>query len=106
MPLYDYKCTKCGTVREVRHGFQETCEDPCPACGGAMARVFNAAPIVFKGSGFYATDSRPKSGAKTESTSDTKSDTKTETKSEATSETTTETKSEPSSGGDKSESAA
>lgn len=106
MPLYDYKCTKCGTVREVRHGFQETYEDPCPACGGAMARVFNAAPIVFKGSGFYATDSRPKSGAKTESTSDTKSDTKTETKSEATSETTTETKTEPSSGGDKSESAA
>jgi putative FmdB family regulatory protein len=98
MPLYDYKCTNCGTVREVRHGFQETFDDPCPACGGAVARVFSAAPIVFKGSGFYATDSRPKSGAKTESTSDTKSETKTETK--------TESKSDSSSGGDKSESAA
>ncbi|MBV8154989.1 MAG: FmdB family transcriptional regulator [Candidatus Eremiobacteraeota bacterium] len=59
MPLYDYKCTKCGTVREVRHGFNETNTEPCAACGAAMARVFNPAPIVFKGSGFYKTDSRP-----------------------------------------------
>jgi putative FmdB family regulatory protein len=98
MPLYDYKCAQCGAVREVRHGFQETYEDPCRSCGTAMTRVFNAAPIVFKGAGFYATDSRPKSDAKTESPSDTKSDTKTESK--------TETKSDSSSGGNKSESAA
>ncbi len=94
MPLYDYKCTKCGTVREVRHGFHENHDDPCPECGAAMTRVFNAAPIVFKGSGFYATDSRAKSDAKTE----TKPDTKTEKK--------TETKSDSSSGDGKSESAA
>jgi putative FmdB family regulatory protein len=62
MPLYDYKCTKCGAVTEVRHGFTESHRDPCPACGAPMARVFNPAPIVFKGSGFYVTDSR-KSGA-------------------------------------------
>jgi putative FmdB family regulatory protein len=61
MPLYDYKCTKCGAVREVRHGFHESHDEPCPACGAAMTRVFNPAPIVFKGSGFYATDSRTKS---------------------------------------------
>jgi putative FmdB family regulatory protein len=59
MPLYDYKCTSCGTVREVRHGFNETHDEPCTACGAAVTRVFNAAPIVFKGSGFYVTDSRP-----------------------------------------------
>ena len=58
MPLYDYKCTVCGKVSEVRHGFNERHSDPCPACGGALARVFNPAPIVFKGSGFYVTDSR------------------------------------------------
>lgn len=98
MPLYDYKCTKCETVREVRHGFHESHDDPCPECGAAMTRVFNAAPIVFKGSGFYATDSRAKSVAKTESASDTKSETKTETK--------TEPKSDSSAGADKSESAA
>lgn len=106
MPLYDYKCAKCGTVREVRHGFQESYDDPCPACGGAMARVFNAAPIVFKGTGFYATDSRAKSDPKTESTSDTKTETKTETKPDSKSETKTESKSDSPSGGDKSESAA
>ncbi len=61
MPLYDYRCTKCGKVSEVRHGFDEPFVGACPACGGAVQRVFNPAPIVFKGSGFYATDSRKKS---------------------------------------------
>lgn len=61
MPLYDYQCSTCGKVVEVRHGFNETYAEPCPACGGALDRVFNPAPIVFKGSGFYVTDSRPKS---------------------------------------------
>lgn len=63
MPLYDYKCTQCGAVTEVRHGFDESHSEPCPACGGRMARVFNPAPIVFKGSGFYVTDSRKSSAA-------------------------------------------
>ncbi|HEY1429623.1 MAG TPA: FmdB family zinc ribbon protein [Candidatus Tumulicola sp.] len=63
MPLYDYKCTQCGKVSEVRHGFDETHAEACPACGGALARVFNPAPIVFKGSGFYVTDSRKSSAS-------------------------------------------
>ena len=58
MPLYDYACTQCGHTLEVRHGFDETYAQPCPKCGSAMRRVFNAAPILFKGSGFYVTDSR------------------------------------------------
>lgn len=58
MPLYDYKCTHCGKVSEVRHGFNEGWNEPCPDCGGPVTRVFNPAPIVFKGSGFYVTDSR------------------------------------------------
>src|SRR5579872_4727503 len=62
MPLYDYKCTRCGAVSEVRHGFDQTHDEPCPACGGSLARVFNPAPIVFKGSGFYVTDSRKSAG--------------------------------------------
>lgn len=60
MPLYDYKCAKCQKVTEVRHGFDATYTEPCAACGGELQRVFNPAPIVFKGSGFYVTDSRGK----------------------------------------------
>jgi len=60
MPLYDYQCSKCGHVVEVRHGFDDVYSEPCPACGSALKRVFNPAPIVFKGSGFYVTDSRKK----------------------------------------------
>lgn len=59
MPLYDYACTRCGRVREVRHGFDETYGEPCEACGAPVRRVFNAAPVLFKGTGFYVTDSRP-----------------------------------------------
>ncbi|GAC1540946.1 MAG: hypothetical protein NVS2B17_17790 [Candidatus Velthaea sp.] len=58
MPLYDYQCQQCKKVTEVRHNFKESHGEPCPACGGKLARVFNPAGIVFKGSGFYITDSR------------------------------------------------
>lgn len=62
MPLYDYQCANCQKVTEVRHGFDDTYAEPCPACGGKLGRVFNPAPILFKGSGFYVTDSRKPSG--------------------------------------------
>jgi putative FmdB family regulatory protein len=58
VPLYDYQCKQCQKVTEVRHGFQDAYAEPCPHCGGPLARVFNPAGIVFKGSGFYITDSR------------------------------------------------
>lgn len=64
MPLYDYRCIVCGKVIEVRHGFSERFSEACAACGGALQRVFNPAPIVFKGSGFYVTDSRAKRDGK------------------------------------------
>jgi putative FmdB family regulatory protein len=63
MPLYDYACTQCGRTFEVRHGFNEAHQDPCTVCGAPVRRVFNAAPVLFKGSGFYVTDSRRSSGA-------------------------------------------
>jgi putative FmdB family regulatory protein len=62
VPLYDYQCKQCQTVTEVRHGFNDTFAEPCPACGGSLSRVFNPAGIVFKGSGFYITDSRKGGG--------------------------------------------
>jgi putative FmdB family regulatory protein len=58
MPTYEYGCTVCGQHIEV---FQRFSEDPlttCGVCGGALRKVFHPASIVFKGSGFYATDSR------------------------------------------------
>jgi len=58
MPLYDYACTQCGRVFEVRHGFDDSHTAPCDACGAPVRRVFKAAPVLFKGSGFYVTDSR------------------------------------------------
>jgi putative FmdB family regulatory protein len=58
MPLYDYACTKCGRSYEVRHGFDETHDQTCESCGAPLRRIFNPAPVLFKGSGFYVTDSR------------------------------------------------
>lgn len=61
MPLYDYRCPKCRTVSEIRHGAGERYEGGCPACGATpLQRVYGAAPIHFKGSGFYVTDSKAK----------------------------------------------
>jgi putative FmdB family regulatory protein len=60
MPTYEYECTACGQHIEV---FQRFSEDPLTTCGnceGALRKVFHPAGIVFKGSGFYATDSRSK----------------------------------------------
>lgn len=58
MPLYEYQCRSCLKTADVRHGFKETFDGKCDACGGEMARVYSPAGIVFKGSGFYLTDSR------------------------------------------------
>jgi putative FmdB family regulatory protein len=60
MPLYDYQCSQCQHVVEVRHGFNDSYADPCPKCGAQLKRVISPAPIIFKGSGFYVTDSRKK----------------------------------------------
>lgn len=60
MPTYEYACTSCGQHIEV---FQRVSDEPlaeCGACGGRLRKVFHPAGIVFKGSGFYATDSRSK----------------------------------------------
>lgn len=57
MPCYEYKCKKCEKRFEVVHGFDDNVEE-CEFCGGPVRRVFYPVGIVFKGPGFYATDSR------------------------------------------------
>jgi putative FmdB family regulatory protein len=62
VPLYDYKCSN-GHQYEMREGFDAPSRQPCPTCGTEAKRVLHPPPIVFKGSGFYITDSRKGSQA-------------------------------------------
>jgi putative FmdB family regulatory protein len=63
LPIYEYQCASCGAVTDIKHGFKETTNETCPKCGGELKRLFNPAGIVFKGSGFYVTDSRKSESA-------------------------------------------
>ena len=58
MPTYEYQCTACENRYETREGFDAPSRQPCPKCGSQAKRILFAPPIVFKGSGFYVTDSR------------------------------------------------
>ena len=58
MPTYDYQCRQCGHTVEVIHSMQESGPERCERCGGELRRVLFPAGIIFKGSGFYKTDSR------------------------------------------------
>ena len=58
MPTYQYTCTGCGEPLEAVQKFSDAPLTVCPACGGRLRKVFSAVGIVFKGSGFYRTDSR------------------------------------------------
>ena len=58
MPTYQYTCTDCGEPIEVVQKFTDDPLSVCAACGGRLRKVFSPVGIVFKGSGFYRTDSR------------------------------------------------
>ena len=60
MPTYQYACTACGEQLEAVQSFTDPALTECPQCGGALRKVFSAVGVVFKGSGFYKTDSRAK----------------------------------------------
>ena len=78
MPTYQYACTECDHAFEQVQSFSDDALTECPECRGRLRKLFNAVGVVFKGSGFYRTDSRSST-----SSSDTSSTTKTETKSES-----------------------
>jgi putative FmdB family regulatory protein len=63
VPTYDYQCRSCGSVTEVIHSMLEEGPSVCERCGGELRRVLYPAGIIFKGSGFYRTDSRATSSA-------------------------------------------
>ena len=58
MPTYQYLCTACGHAFEQVQSFSDDALTVCPACEGKLRKVFNSVGVVFKGSGFYKTDSR------------------------------------------------
>ncbi|UCD54177.1 MAG: FmdB family transcriptional regulator [Dehalococcoidia bacterium] len=58
MPTYEYECSQCGLRFERKQRFDEEPVAMCPKCQGKARRVINSVPIIFKGSGFYSTDSR------------------------------------------------
>jgi putative FmdB family regulatory protein len=58
VPTYQYTCTECGEPVEVVQKFTDEPLTVCTACGGRLRKVFSPVGIVFKGSGFYRTDSR------------------------------------------------
>ncbi|MFH0847292.1 MAG: FmdB family zinc ribbon protein [Chloroflexota bacterium] len=60
MPIYEYECLCCGVHFELKQGFTESPANACPHCQGKVRRVFQPAPVIFKGSGFYVTDHRPR----------------------------------------------
>jgi putative FmdB family regulatory protein len=75
VPTYQYSCTECGHFFEQFQSFSEDSLTTCPQCEGRLRKVFNAVGVVFKGSGFYRTDSRSaSSGDGASSTSSTSSD--------------------------------
>ncbi len=63
MPTYQYRCTSCDTELEAVQKFTDDPLTDCPECDGNLRKVFNAVGVVFKGSGFYATDNRSKGRA-------------------------------------------
>ena len=63
MPTYQYTCTDCGEPVEAVQKFTDAALTVCAACGGRLRKVFSPVGIVFKGSGFYRTDSRNGSSA-------------------------------------------
>jgi putative FmdB family regulatory protein len=87
VPTYQYCCRDCGEPLEVVQSFTDDALTICPACGGALRKVFSPVGVVFKGSGFYRTDSRTEPA-------DSKPEKKADTKSEGTGDK-TETKTEP-----------
>jgi putative FmdB family regulatory protein len=85
MPLYDYRCEKCGSTFEVRQKFSDELLQVHEGCGGHVERLISAPALQFKGTGWYVTDyaKNGKSPSTSSSVSESKSESKGDTKSDA-----------------------
>jgi putative FmdB family regulatory protein len=87
MPIYTYRCENCGVQFERRQNFSEAPLTRCPECNKkALRKVYTPVGIVFKGSGFYATDHRSPSGTSRAATGEKSSEVKKEGSTESSSE--------------------
>nr|WP_238404079.1 FmdB family zinc ribbon protein [Gordonia desulfuricans] len=74
VPTYSYACTECDNQFDIVQSFSDDALTECPQCTGRLRKLFNSVGIVFKGSGFYRTDSRNGSSASETSSSSSKSE--------------------------------
>ncbi|MCT9623811.1 FmdB family transcriptional regulator [Pseudarthrobacter equi] len=63
MPTYAYACKDCGHAFDIVQSFSDSTLTSCPECDGTLRKKFNSVGVVFKGSGFYRTDSRDSKGS-------------------------------------------
>ena len=63
MPTYAYACKDCSHAFEIVQSFTDSSLTSCPECQGTLRKKFNSVGVVFKGSGFYRTDSRDAKGS-------------------------------------------
>jgi putative FmdB family regulatory protein len=63
MPSYDFECTCCGNNFEAKRGYNDITDVHCPVCRSSARRRFAPVPVIYKGKGFYTTDSRKSSPA-------------------------------------------
>jgi putative FmdB family regulatory protein len=75
MPTYEYLCNECEHAFEAVQSFAEAAIEKCPNCDGVVRKIYNNVGVVFKGSGFYKTDSRSTPASKSD-TSTTKTESK------------------------------
>ena len=68
MPTYQYACSDCGHEFEAFQSFSEASLTACPECTGEVRKIYSAVGVVFKGSGFYKTDSAKLNTTKTQPT--------------------------------------
>ena len=61
MPTYAYRCAACGHAFDIHQSFTDEALTTCEQCQGPLNKVYGSIGVTFKGSGFYRTDSRPKS---------------------------------------------
>jgi putative FmdB family regulatory protein len=98
VPTYEYECSKCHRVFEVRQRISEPALTTCDVCGGPVHRLLSPAPFILKGDGWYVTDYPSESRKKALESEKTATGTKTETKTESKTESKSETKSDGKSG--------
>lgn len=100
MPTYSYACTECDHRFDAVQAFTDDTLTTCPQCSGRLRKLFNSVGVVFKGSGFYRTDSRESGGATGKATKSDSPASSSSSDSSGSSASSEKTKSEKSGGGD------